>query len=570
VVTTAAVLVALLVGGCTGQPADPAPSSSSASALPVEVVGYDLGETTIVQQQFEEGSRFREMPVRLNGRIAAPTAGVGPFPVVMVIHGTHPGCPVDDTGVDRWPCDPEVEQANYAGYDYLLEAVASRGYVALAPNFNAEHTFGFGEPVPGERLAQLADQHLGALAEAAAGGEQGFGVDLAGRADPKALTLIGHSRGGEAAVAIAGSPQVVTGAQGYGPVTGVLLVAAAVTFRDPWAAIDVPVATILAGCDGDVSDQAGQFFYEGPRLASEQTQPAVSTFLEGATHNGFNTVLGPDLAVPTAGDRPDCQPLLDPDRQRTWLAQYATDFLALLSSDDPEDLARIRAGLGLDTATPAPAEVLGLPARVAYLPPAADRTVLWVPAAPGELSTSLVGGTVTAQNLDTAFCPKGFYTLDMEPGTEACHRQGVTVPGQPAHAVLTWQSPDAALRLAIPDSAGDFATARAVSLRAAVDPASPLNDPGTPQALTVRITDRAGNQASVTTRPDEPALAYPAGEMRTDEVSPDFFTGIVALTPVRIPLTQFTGIDPTAITEVAVAPHTPRGALFLADIEFVQ
>ena len=110
----------------------------------------------------------------------------------------------------------------------------------------------------------------------------------------------------------------------------------------------------------------------------------------------------------------------------------------------------------------------------------------------------------------------------------------------------------------------------ALSLRAAVDPASALNPPGTPQPLTIQLTDRAGNQASVTTRPDEPALAYPAGEMRTDEVSPDFFTGIVALTPVRIPLTQFTGVDPTAITEVAVAPDTPRGALFLADIEFVQ
>ncbi len=552
------VLGALVLGGCSGPAADPQPSPPSASTLAVEAVDYDLGEATIVQQRFEAGNRFRDMPVRLNGRIAVPTQGSGPFPVVMVIHGTHPGCPVDESGVDRWPCDPQVEQANYAGFGYLLEAVASRGYVALAPNFNAEHTFGFGEPVPNERLTQLTDLHLSALAEAAAAGDGGgapdFGVDLAGRADPGALTLIGHSRGGEAAVVLAGSPQITTGEKGYGPVNGVLLVAAATTFRDPWAAIDVPVATVLAGCDGDVTDQAGQFFFEGPRLAADQTQPVVSTFLEGATHNAFNTILGPDMATPTAEDRPDCQPLLDADRQRTWLAQYAADFLALLRAEDPATVARLRADLGMDTAAAAPDAVLGLPARVAYLPPAEDRTVLLTPASGSELTTTRPGGTASAENLELLFCPKGFFTPDMEPGTEACHRQAVTVPGQPAHAVLTWQSPDAALRLAIPDSAADARDARALSLRVAVDPASALNDPGTPQSLTIQLTDRSGNQASVTTRPDEPALAYPAGQLRTDEFSPDFFTGIVTLTPIRIPLTQFTGIDTTAITEITIQP----------------
>ena len=573
-VVVGAMLGVLLVGGCSAPAADPEPSATTPSPSPVAVESteYDLGEATIIQQQFEEGSRFRDMPVRLNGLIAAPKEGAGPFPVVMVIHGTHPGCPLDESGVDRWPCDPQVEQANYSGFGYLLEALASRGYVALAPNFNAEHTFGFGEPEPNARLTQLTDLHLGALAEAGSGGGASgapdFGVDLAGRADPKALALIGHSRGGDAAVLLAGSPQM-DGEEGYGPVAGVLLVAAAAAFGDPWAAIDVPVATILAGCDGDVIQQNGQFFYEGPRLAPDQTQWVASTFLAGATHNAFNTILGPDMVVPTAEDRPDCQPPLDADRQRAWLAQYAVAFLALLRAEDPDAAARLRADLGLDSSAPAPAEVLGLPARVAYLPPATDRTVVLTPASDAELSTNRLGGTVSAENLETLFCPKGFFTLDMEPGTEACHRQAVTVPGQPAHAVLTWQSPDAALRITIPDGAGILSDARALSLRAAVDPASALNDPGTPQALTIQVTDLAGNQASVTTRPDEPALAYPAGEMRSDEFSPDFFTGIVPLTTIRIPLAQLTGIDPTAITEITIQPDTDQGALFLADVELI-
>jgi len=546
-------------GGTSGE-------SGTGTASPVE---YDLGEATIVQRGFDADSRFRDMPVRINGMIAVPEEGEGPFPVVMVLHGTHPGCPVDEADVDRWPCDPEVEQANYAGFAYLLAALAEQGYVALAPNLNAENTFGFGEPVPGERLRQLTDLHMGALAKAASGGVPDFGVDLEGRADPTRLALIGHSRGGEAAVTLAGDAQMATGSEGYGPVAGTLLVAAAATFRDPWTSIGVPVATVLAGCDGDVIDQTGQFFYEGPRLAPDQTEWVASTFLAGASHNGFNTILPADI-VDQSG-RADCQSPLDAERQRQWLTEYAGSFLDLLFSDDADARAQAQADLGVAVAEPAPDAVFGLPARVAYLAPADDREALLVPASAAELTTNLLGGSVTAEGADVTFCPKGFYTLDMEPGTEACRRSTVTIPGQPALAVLTWQSSDAALRLAIPTGGGDASRASTLRLRTAVDPASQLNPPGTAQALTVRVTDRSGRTASVTTRADEPALRYPAGEMRQDEAGGSaFFTGIVPFTDVRIPLTDFTGVDLADVAEVTIVlDQTASGAIFLGDVEVV-
>jgi dienelactone hydrolase len=507
------------------------------------------------------------MPVRLNGLIAVPE-GEGPFPVVLVIHGTHPGCPTDDSGVDRWPCDEDLEQANYAGFGYLLGELAGRGYLALAPNYNAEHTFGFGEPVAGERLRQLTDLHLGALAGASAGGSEDFGLPLDGRADVTDLALIGHSRGGEAAVVLAGQPDIVSGEAGYGPVAGVLSVAGAVTFRDPWAAIGVPVATVLAGCDGDVTDQAGQFFFEGPRLAPDQAQWVASTLLAGATHNAFNTILPRDLS--DQSQRPDCDPLLDPEAQRAWLVDYAGDVLALMRADDRQEQARLRAELGQAVADPAPEAVLGQPARTAWLAPAADRLAVLVPASPEELTTNALGGAVTAEGVTLTFCPKAFYTQDMEPGAEACRRTTVTVPGQPAHAVLTWEAADASVRLAIPEGAAlDGATA--LVLRVAVDPLSPLNAPGQAQALTVELADRAGNRASVTTRADEPALAFPGGRARAEGDEPAFWEGVVALTDVRMPLAEFGGVDPASLAEVAIRlDRTPSGALFLADIALVR
>ena len=151
------------------------------------------------------------MPVRLNGVIAAPTTGEGPFPVVLILHGTHPGCPEIDH-VDRWPCDPADERPNYQGFAYLAEHLAANGYVALSININAENTFGFGEPTPGERLTQIFDKHLKALAAASAGGENKFGVDLKAKADMQRLALIGHSRGGEMAITLSHSPEMAAAA----------------------------------------------------------------------------------------------------------------------------------------------------------------------------------------------------------------------------------------------------------------------------------------------------------------------------------------------------------------------
>ena len=200
-------VLAAALSACVPLPPAAPPPATRIAALPAEgiapaspkAVEYNLGETTITQARFPEDSRFRNMPVRLNGVIAVPDEGAGPFPVVLILHGTHPGCPEIDH-VDRWPCDPADERPNYRGFGYLAEHLAANGYVALSININAENTFGFGEPTPGERLKQIVDKHLQALAAASAGGDNQFGVDLKGKADMRRLALAGHSRGGEMAL----------------------------------------------------------------------------------------------------------------------------------------------------------------------------------------------------------------------------------------------------------------------------------------------------------------------------------------------------------------------------------
>jgi hypothetical protein len=444
--------------------------------------------------------------------------------------------------------------------------------VALSLNINAENTFGFGEPVAGERLQQLVDLHLKALAAAAAGGPNDFGVDLEGRADLGRLALFGHSRGGDAAYWLAHTPEMAEEAaasQGYGPVHGLLLIAPAVASFDPPAGSRMPMAVILPACDGDVVAQEGQHFYEAARLAPGQTQWATSAWLERANHNYFNQLL-PDDPFGRRG-RPDCETLLDPETQRSFLVDYAADFLATLFAEDATAVSEAKARLGMDVQTPAPGELYGLPARVATLAPAADRQPLLVPAAAGELATNLQGGSVTEEGITTHFCPEGYYTPAVMPGSEPCRRVNVTIPGNPALAVVSWPEPGAVWRFALPAGSGDLSGYTTFSLRAAVDPLSPLNTAGSHQGFSLRLTDRAGNTAAVPTRSDEPALGFPTGLVEQDAHFGELFTGRVPMTTIRLPLNEFDGVDLANIAEIALLfDQTPSGSLFLGDLEWVR
>jgi dienelactone hydrolase len=560
-------MLAIPLAGCAGLTPPTAPTAAAgpaaaANALPV-VAEYDLGETTITQERFPEDSRFRLMPVRLNGLIAVPTDGSGPFPVVVILHGTHPGCPEIDH-VDRWPCEPAAERPNYRGFGYLAEHLAANGYLALSVNINAENTFGFGEPTPGERLGQIVGKHLQALAAASAGGDNNFGVDLKGKVDTGRLALAGHSRGGEMALLLARSPEAVV--DGYDGVAGVLQIAPSPGFVDPADGSPVPMGILLPMCDADVINQEGQHFYEAARLAPGQAAWITSAFLERANHNSFNSTLGDDPFGRQG--RPDCTPLLHPPAQQAFLADYAVDFLAALFGD-ASAAPSARARLGMDPETPAPSDLYGLPARVAVLPSAAERIPVLTPADASELTTNRLGGEVRVEGLTAFFCEAGHVTPAERMEGDPCRRATVVIPGQPAFAVIRWERPGAALRFQIPQGKGDLSRAVTISLRAAIDPLSELNAQGAGQAFSIQVTDGTGRTAAATTRADEPALLFPAGEVVEDETFGPTFTGRVPLTTVRVQTAELQGVDLTDIREVALLfDQTQSGALFLADVEW--
>lgn len=541
----------------------PTPIPAEPERFPAQVINYNLGETTILQDHYPEDNRFRHMPVRLEGVIGAPE-GAGPYTAVLILHGSHVVCP----GEDAWPCSEEGEQSNYAGFAYLVETLAEAGYVALSINVNAEHTFAYGEAPPGVRTKQLIDAHLGELAAAAAGESNKFGLDLNGRVDLSRMIWIGHSRGGDFVNRIVREESLdeSASATGYGPVRGLILLAPPIISTDVLPAVDVTTALILPACDWDVSLLSGQTLHESARFNPDRKEPFTSVYLEHGNHHNFNTILEPD---PIIEDRPDCtaEQLLAPEVQQEFLAQYAIDFLRAVHAA-PGEAGPIRQRLGLDPAVPVPTELYDRPVQITTLQPVANSLTVMQPRDQDELSRNLLGGEVMLNGTTAVFCPEGYYVPANEPGTEPCQRVNFNQPGYPKLFALSWEASDAAWRTTLPDSTVDLSGYAALQLRAALDPLSELNAEGEPLSFSVELVDGNGQRAKVSGL----ELAFPPGVRQpNDFFEGDSFSGHVTMREVRIPLEEFAGIDLTHINEIALLfDQSPSGALFIADLELIK
>ncbi|MCG8608153.1 hypothetical protein MJD09_24605, partial [bacterium] len=120
----------------------------------------------------------------LNGRVWTPV-GDGPFPLVLIVHGNH-----------------TMEDYSEAGYAYLGELLASRGFITVSVDQNYINGTWSGDFQGKEMSARawLLLEHLRLWRDWSQSRDHRFG----GKVDMDQIALIGHSRGGEA-VAIAAS-----------------------------------------------------------------------------------------------------------------------------------------------------------------------------------------------------------------------------------------------------------------------------------------------------------------------------------------------------------------------------
>ncbi|HEX5751741.1 MAG TPA: hypothetical protein VFZ09_36315 [Archangium sp.] len=234
------------------------------------------------------------------------------YPVIVFLHGNHATCGtganprVDDNAeyTETGTCPPDyVVVPSHAGYGYIAEPLAARGYIVVSINANRGINAARGiRGDPGLNLARgrLILEHLVQLSRWNRGLEPtptSLGVSLRGQLDFQQLGLMGHSRGGEGARAAyaqyrdPGSPwkQRIPDSLRFhaifeiGPVDGQ-------TSR-VLDANGTRWNVLLPMCDGDVFNLQGVRPFDRMLFTeNEHPERMKSTFtVWGANHNYYNT-----------------------------------------------------------------------------------------------------------------------------------------------------------------------------------------------------------------------------------------------------------------------------------------
>ncbi|WP_375764880.1 hypothetical protein NR798_24490 [Archangium gephyra] len=234
------------------------------------------------------------------------------YPVLVFLHGNHATCGrgsnprIDDSVeyTETGTCPPGYTVVpSHAGYGYIAEPLAARGYLVVSINANRGINAGAAsQGDPGLNLARgrLILKHLALLSRWNRGLEPtpgSLGVSLKGQLDFQQVGLMGHSRGGEGARAAyvqyrdRGSPwpELIPDKLRFNAIfeigsvdgqTGRVLDANGTRW-----------AILLPMCDGDVFDLQGVRPFDR-MLATRQESPRrmKSTLtVWGANHNFYNT-----------------------------------------------------------------------------------------------------------------------------------------------------------------------------------------------------------------------------------------------------------------------------------------
>ncbi|WP_344832925.1 hypothetical protein [Actinocorallia longicatena] len=534
-------------------------------AYGVEHTGYDLGDTAISLQGI--GGRLGE----LRASVSLPVGAVGRRPVVLFLHGRHSACynPVSrQTSNNAWPC-PAGQQPieSFKGYGGPADALASHGYVVVSVSANAVNAYdaNFSEDRGALARGEVVMKHLDLLAAAAKGeGEPALVALFQNRIDLGDVGLMGHSRGGEGVVKAA---LMNAGREKPYGIKAVLPLAPTDFARATLPGI--PTATILPYCDGDVSNQQGQHFYDDSLYADAGDSAfRASLMVMGTDHNFFNTEWTPGVATAPASD--DWSNNNDPvcgNRAASRLSaseQYAvgTAFIAgffRLVQGRETALLPLFDGSGKTVASTGRAVVH----TVAQAPAASrvDVATFTSNASSAAVSGSATG-TICASMLDRSpqsglpSCATRLTTSQAPSWTPATYAPNVT-----ATPVMrfSWQDPTGRLTATLPEAARNISRTEYLTFRVARDETVAAS---APLDLTLTLTDGRGRSASVPVSALGGALTPLPGLS-----SPLPKTWLRA---VRAPLSGLSGVDKKDIREVSLTGASATGAVYLADLGFTR
>ena len=246
-------------------------------------------------------------PTQLQGLLGVPE-GPGPFPLAIVMHGSHPPC-VDDfipetfspsivTETVESLCGDEFPEyiRHDIGLGHVVTALNNAGVAAVSIDVDSAYVWWGGEPDELATLESIAATHLDILTRLNSGEDLGLDIDsLTGRISTDQVSVIGHSRSGGHVVSMIDPTRSLA----FEPVAAVLI-EPAVGFPTT-DHLDIPLLLIRGECDEDVGPDAGRQFLLDT-ISPDRTAAVTDLFIPAAGHRDLNTGLN-GSACPDRGDR---------------------------------------------------------------------------------------------------------------------------------------------------------------------------------------------------------------------------------------------------------------------------
>ncbi|MCW2863711.1 MAG: secreted protein [Actinoallomurus sp.] len=521
---------------------------------------YDFGDTALTL------SGLGDRAVEERAAVWVPAGAPGPRPVVIFLHGRHSACydpTAKKTDNTHWPCTAGFQPiASYHGYDESAAVLSSHGYVVVsisADGINAQDN-PYSDDAGTLARGQLVIDHLDLLAQANAGRAPGMSPLLKGRLDLRDVGLMGHSRGGEGVVKAALLNAALP--RPYG-IKAVLPLAPIDFGRETLP--DVPMAVILPYCDGDVSNQQGQHFYDDTRYADPSDKVLrTSLMVMGADHNFFNSEWTPGVSVApssddwsneddaTCGQNSPTTTRLTAAQQYQVGVAYIAGFFRFAMGGETGLAAMFDGSQGRTTSVGA-ATVL----QEGQMPRSQR---LDVAPLQGPTSTVHFSGFATSE-----FCAS---MSDRSPqsGLPSCTKSTATGrfpsftpanygPNVTATPLLhvSWTSPGT-MSVDLPQDQHNVGRYDALTLRAAIDDVSTAAD------LTLTVVDGAGRTEATTVSSVSDALSVLPG---TGTLLPKTW-----LRTVQWPVARMKHVNVHDIRRVLVSTATPTGGVFLSDLAF--
>ncbi len=578
-------------GGRRLDAAAPAPARKRAAvapapqALPPAQVdpGVKGPYKTVTGEYTLAGVRLPELPepVEMQGVVVAPQGAPGPRPLALFLHGRHYTC-FDGADENKltgdWPCAEGSEPVpSHRGYLQAQELLAAQGYVTVsiaANGINAQD--GWIDDRGAQARSSLVRQHLARWADWAGAGRASAPAIVASapKADLSQVFLMGHSRGGEgvsraAMDSLTPPPAAQDGYRGQvrWTIRGLLLIGPTIFGQNPVP--DVPSATLLPGCDGDVVDLQGQLFVDATRGVSQGKALHSSLYVVGANHNFFNTEWTPGQSEAPSND----DWYGEDDKESPCGAKYAGRLTAKQQQAVGTAYVAGFFRLQLGHETKFLPQFDGSDSRAASAGRAVVRVVSQAPVASRRdvdaLDKALPAGAVTGKASATVCAgvsqPSGRTAatptcMSSDDWANAPHWGTAWYAARtPTTAVtkLSWTGTDGVLRLNLPAWQRDVRRYAALSFRAAPDPI------GTPKIdLSVRVVDGRGRAAVVPVSAVSDALVRMPG--RGDSGLPKNL-----LRTVRIPVGSLKGVDLRDVRAVELrTDRVARGSAYVSDVAF--